>query len=399
MLTNQNSSVNECLICGSSQLDIFLELQGLPVLCHLLFPSQSGAVQTPRGEMRLGFCQNCGHIFNLNFEPDLIEYTQDYDNTLDFSPTFKSYAESLADHLLERFNLYKKTIIEIGCGKGDFLKRLCKLGENRGIGFDVSYSPDLSEINLDSEKIEFIQDYYSERYAHYEADFICCRQVLEHIKFPVDFLRTIRSTIGDRLTTDVFFEVPNALFALPDEGVWDIIYEHISYFSRSSLDRLFKICQFETRDLYEKYGEQFLCIEAVPRGGSSPVSSYYQDDIEAMAQKVKNYSDVFNNYIVVWKDKISELAKKYDRIAMWGAGSKGVSFLNRLGIKDQVKFVVDINPRKQGNYIVGTGHKIVSPDFLREFRPEVILIMNPIYKDEIQEIVASFNLNPLFVCL
>ena len=92
--------------------------------------------------MRLGFCRICGHIFNDAFNPDHIEYIQDYENSLHFSPRFHQYAETLAADLVKRYGLYEKTIIEIGCGRGDFLKLLCELGKNRGIGFDPSHAPD-----------------------------------------------------------------------------------------------------------------------------------------------------------------------------------------------------------------------------------------------------------------
>jgi len=34
-------------------------------------------------------------------------------------------------------------------------------------------------------------------------------------------------------------------------------------------------------------------------------------------------------------------------------------------------------------FIPGSGQKIVAPEFLKELKPEVVYIMNPIYKDEI----------------
>jgi hypothetical protein len=59
-----------------------------------------------------------------------------------------------------------------------------------------------------------------------------------------------------------------------------------------------------------------------------------------------------------------------------------------------IEFVVDINPRKQGGYVPGMGQKIVSPDFLREYRPHVVIVMNPVYTDEIKEMVRSIGINP-----
>jgi hypothetical protein len=68
-----------------------------------------------------------------------------------------------------------------------------------------------------------------------------------------------------------------------------------------------------------------------------------------------------------------------------------------LGITDQIRYVVDINPRKQGKYVPGTGQQIVAPEFLREYRPEVLILANTVYKSEIQKTVKALGINPEFM--
>jgi hypothetical protein len=55
-----------------------------------------------------------------------------------------------------------------------------------------------------------------------------------------------------------------------------------------------------------------------------------------------------------------------------------------MGIGSEIEYVVDINPYKHGMYLAGTGHEIVPPQFLQAYRPNVVIIMNPIYCDEIR---------------
>jgi hypothetical protein len=69
---------------------------------------------------------------------------------------------------------------------------------------------------------------------------------------------------------------------------------------------------------------------------------------------------------------------------VWGGGSKGVMFLNTLRPERGVEYMVDINPRKRGMYVAGTGQQIVSPEFLRAYRPDTVIIMNAIYGEEIR---------------
>ena len=69
---------------------------------------------------------------------------------------------------------------------------------------------------------------------------------------------------------------------------------------------------------------------------------------------------------------------------IWGAGSKGVSYLTTLGLQDEIGYAVDINPFKQGMFMAGTGQEVVGPDFLRDYGPDLVVAMNPIYLAEIR---------------
>ena len=82
---------------------------------------------------------------------------------------------------------------------------------------------------------------------------------------------------------------------------------------------------------------------------------------------------------------MNDLTRQGKRVAIWGSGSKCVSFLSALGASDQSITVVDINPYRQGKYIAGSGVQVVAPDALRTVQPHVVFVMNPIYCQEIQQ--------------
>ena len=381
-----------CSICHSQDIDIFFEIEQVPVYCNIFCPTRNEALHISRGDIQLGFCKQCGYISNLVFSPELIKYSQNYENSLFFSPRFQDYAQTLARRLIEKYKLYGKDVIEIGCGQGEFLAFLCELGNNRGVGFDRSYRRERSSYTP-SNRMTFVQDSYSERYAHYQAELICCRHVLEHIAQPTDFLGTVRRAIEKRRDTIVFFEVPNVLFTLRDLAIWDIIYEHCSYFSSHSLARLFTTCGFEVCDLVEAYDGQFLCIEALP--GEGFISSHRARLVtpQDLADDVAAFAECYRHKQEAWQCHLEQIEQRGQRSVLWGAGSKGVTFLNMLGIRDQIEYVVDINPRKQGMYIAGTGQGIVPPEFLRDYRPDVVLVMNPIYRHEVKHIIERIGIS------
>jgi SAM-dependent methyltransferase len=329
-------------------------------------------------------------------------YARQYENSLHFSPHFQSYADSLVARLIERYDLHGKKIIEIGCGNGDFLRLLCEAGRNCGIGFDPSFVSDERSV-AGAERVTIIKDYYSERYVEHKADFICSRHVLEHVDHPRNFLNSVRRAIGGRSDTAVYFEVPNVMHTLKKLGIWDLIYEHFSYFSASSLSRLFTSCGFVISDITEAYGGQFLGIEALPEqdvAGAGITTEFPEEDqLEAMARDVQAFSERYRSKVRSWRDELEQIEAVGQQAVIWGTGSKGVTFLNVLGARDQIKYAVDINPQKQGMYVPGTGQQIVPPEFLKSHEPDIVIVMNPVYKDEIHRTIECLGIGPEVACV
>ena len=78
---------------------------------------------------------------NTAYDASLQEYCSNCEESQGFSPTFNAFAKKLAQTWIDRYQIRNKTILEIGCGKGEFLVLMCDLGDNRGIGIDPSYQP------------------------------------------------------------------------------------------------------------------------------------------------------------------------------------------------------------------------------------------------------------------
>jgi hypothetical protein len=87
-----------------------------------------------------------------------------------------------------------------------------------------------------------------------------------------------------------------------------------------------------------------------------------------------------------------------DASSCGGAGAKAVTFLN---ITDPagsaISHVVDVNARKAGRFLAGSGQEIIEPSAVRELRPEVIVLMNPSYREEICSAVCALGLDLEFL--
>ncbi len=369
-----------CPVCNSGSTESLITITGVPVHCNVLWDTAGKALSAPRGDLNLGFCPVCGHVYNMSFDPSIMEYTQSYENSLHFSPRFQAYATALADRLIATYGIQGRHVIDIGCGKGDFLAMLCLQGDNTGVGFDPSYVPENMEARA-AARMEIVQDFYSPRYTHYSADLLTCRHVLEHIQKPRDFVRNVRNAVGNRPQSVVFFEVPNVMYTLKDLGIWDLIYEHCSYFSRWSLARVFTEEGFNVLGQEELYEGQFLGIDL--KISSGPRATGSSDGPGAMIDDVKAFVRNYRSKVAEWRDVFSDLQRRGKRAAVWGGGSKGTMFLNTLKPGEAVACMVDINPRKQGMFVAGAGYPVVSPERLRGMEIDSVIVMNPIYRDEI----------------
>ena len=381
-----------CPNCGGHEIKLFYEARNVPIHSCVLLSTQQEALNFSRGNINLGFCTNCGFISNFTFDPMLLDYSVDYEDQQCFSPTFNSFIQSLANNLVKKYDLYGKDILEIGCGKGDFLILLCKLGMNRGVGIDPAFIPNriLSET---SGQIKFIKDYYSDKYFNYHGDLVCCRHTLEHIYNTGEFVRDVRLAIGDRLNSIVFFEVPDVTRILREVAFWDIYYEHCSYFSPGSLAKLFRLSHFEVVNLSRNFGDQYLFIEAKPVSNTSIKIDKLEENIKKMEGDVKYFSKNCRRKLDNWKKRLKQIYEDGLRTVVWGSGSKCVAFMTTLDVKNEIEYIIDINPYRHNKFIPGVGKKIMPPEFMKKYKPNVTLIMNPIYCEEIREMIKDMDIS------
>lgn len=393
MLKSSNYS---CPSCKTKGLQIFYEAKNVPVISGMIFSSQEEAVSYPKGDIALGFCSKCGFISNVIFDSSKLDHFSLAPEEQGFSGTFNTYVQKLAARLIENYNLHNKHISEIGGGRGDFLALLCQLGNNYGVGIDPSKVSGGVEGEVLS-RLTFIRDYYSNRYADSLGDFIACRHTLEHIHKTADFINCLREGIDNKLNTVAFFEVPDTSRILHEVAFWDIYYEHCSYFNLGSLARLFRFCNFEIASLRKDYFDQYLLIEAKPVTQKSEKILDNEESVEQTTKDVEDFAKGSKEKLDFWKNHLLRIHNEKRKAIVWGSGSKCVGFMTTLGVKDEIQYIVDINPRRHGKFISGAGKEIVSPEFLKQYRPDTVIVMNPIYCNEIKKMMADMGLDAEFI--
>jgi SAM-dependent methyltransferase len=318
-----------------------------------------------------------------------------YEASQFFSPSFAAYARELAQRLVDQHQLRGGVVVEIGSGKGEFLGLLSELGDLEGVGFDPTYDGEVDGA-IDANRVRFVRAFYDEDHATPRADLVVCRHVLEHLADPAVLLRSVAATIGAR-AVPVYFEVPNVGFVLSPAGMWDLIYPHVTYFSPPTLRWLFERCGFDVERIQTAFDDQFVVVDGRARAGRSTPPLPDPAAIATLRDQVHAFAAVFRSTIDRWSRLVHERAATGGEVVVWGAGAKGVTFLNLMPAGRGVSLVVDRNPRKHGTYISGTGQEVVPPDALRGRSIDTVIVMNRLYEDEIRAELADLDLAPTIV--
>ena len=348
-----------CPLTGSENVKILYQQKSVPLFQNKVYPTQHEAIVAPEADVILAQSLDTGFVFSGDFDINLLDYDANYQNEQSNSQFFQQHLESVIE-IMDKNNLLEGKVLEIGCGKGFFMDILLERGVDI-TGIDPTYEGTSPSV---------IKDYYGEKYAYLDANFIILRHTLEHIPKPLDFIQMIAK--ANNYKGKIYIEIPTFDWIMNNNAVEDIFYEHCNYFVPDTIKLLFEECQCEYI-----FNGQYIGIIA---------------ELGKVKEKVKKVEDV-KPYETTFADKIDiyrQLVNDYDNLAIWGAGAKGSTFLNLID-KDcrKVKCVIDINPKKQNRYIGGTGHIIVPPNEIQNYGVENILVMNTNYLNEIKTIINN----------
>lgn len=365
----------------------------------VLLSSRDEALAYPSADLRLALCEGCGLVTNTAFDARAHDYSKSYLEVQTFSPRFRSYLADLARTLVERHSLRGRPVVEIGCGRGDFLLELCALTRAPGYGVDPSFAEERLE-GPGSRFVTVEREFFAPHHIPQRAAAVVCRHTLEHIADVEAFLARVREGVERAPGVVLVFEVPDARRIYEDGAFWDVFYEHCSYFTAGSLARTFRAAGLRPARLERVFGDQYLLLTATAtpdRGDTTPLA--LEESAQEAVAAAKRFARSVEEQRRRWRDILDDRRERGDVVVIWGAGSKGVGFLTMLGVSEQVACAVDVNPAKHGMFMPGTGHEIVAPGRLREIRPSLVVVMNPAYREEIEIELGNLGVRTSVVAL
>jgi SAM-dependent methyltransferase len=368
-----------CPGCAGGKFSGRYQVAGQPVILNYRFQDARAASRVPRRDLALVQCRNCGLVFNAAFDPSVVPYDENYDNRQNYSTAYQRHLNTLARMLAAKFRRHGDgRILEVGCGKGDFLRLVHRLTKARCVGYDTTYEPGPDP---ESRGLSFHRSYVTAADITTRYDVVVCRHVVEHVPAIGMFLRELRDIAAAAGDPVVVLETPRFDWIARHLSCWDVFYEHCNYFPERTLAHLCRLAKFEVIRQRPVFGRQYQTLELKvakawrrPRAPGIAEGARLADFARGVRRRMQRLR--------------REIARDCggSSWAIWGAGAKGVALANLLTDMPP-QWVVDSNPAKQGGVLPGTRIPIVGPEDTGWIRTGLVLIVNPNYEGEIRAVL------------
>jgi SAM-dependent methyltransferase len=380
-----------CRICGSTRLRTFVDLGSSPP-CESFLTAEQLEQAEPYYPLHVRLCEEC-LLVQLEAYVDAGDIFRDYAYFSSYSDSWVAHAEAYTGAMVERFGLGPGSlVVELASNDGYLLQHFVR----RGIpALGIDPAANVAE-EARARGVETIVDFFDTRLARQlvaegrRPDLVAANNVFAQVPELNDFVAGIELLLapGGVLTV----EVPH-LARLIEGLQFDTIYhEHYSYFSLTTLLRLFESHGLEVFDVEElpSHGGS-IRVYVQHRGGGREVgpgvAAVLEQERSAGYDTPGGYEGFAERVVEVkWRllELLIGLRRAGKQVVGYGAPGKGNTLLNYCGIRtDLLDYTVDRNPHKHGKYLPGTHIPIYAPSRIEETRPDSILVLPWNLKKEI----------------
>lgn len=345
-------------------IDTWLELPNMPKRAQF-FPDKKELKDDKGMNFALKQCPYCGLIQAIG-EP--VFYYKDVIRAAGVSDEMFSYRKKQFQSWVAHYKLSGKKILEIGCGKGFFMRAMEQTGV---IVYGLEHNKDaVNAGNEEGRKIirGFIEnEQYQIPGAPYDGFY--CIQFLEHIPKPANFLRGIANNLVDGGIG--ILEVPNFEKALEKAEYAEFIQDHLLYFTKNSLCNLLERNGFEV--LYSESIMQDIILSLIVRKRVPYSAKEFKDTLDKRKLSMRRFLEI--------------RVKQKKKIAVWGASHISLTEISLLDMKDKISCILDSAEFKQNKYAPVTHIPILSPTYLEKGEIQTVIIMAGVYSQEVKKIM------------
>ena len=359
----KNISADRCKICG---LELFreplLSYENMPMISQNLPDVES--LKDDKGiDLKIYQCSGCG-MAQLNNEP--VSYYKEVIRAVAFSPEMKEFRIKQFNDFTRKYSLEGKKVIEIGCGRGEYMSIMSQVGANiYGLEYSDASVNQCVKNGLNVSRGFIDDDKYKIKNAPFDAFFMF--SFLEHLPEPNTTLRGISNNLTDDAVGIV--EVPNFDMILSNKLFSEFVRDHLLYFTEDTLNIALRLNGFE-----------IISCGAI----------WHDYIISAVVRKRKklNLSSFFEPQAKI-KKEIDDYISRFQDVAIWGAGHQAFAIMSLMDLGGKIKYVVDSAEFKQGKYTPATHIPIVAPDKLSSDPVGAVIIIAGSYSDEVKKIIKE----------
>jgi len=378
----------KCRSCGYEGMSRFLELGNIPPVNAFISPEQIKDEKSY--PLNLAYCPNC-YLVQLE---DIVPPEELFRNYLHLSAGSASninHLRDVADLLGKKLNINSgKKILEIGSNDGTLLSFFKKYTDNV-LGVD----PAENLISLNKEKgVDYIADFFNTSTASKivknrgKFDLIVALNVIPHTHNNIDLLKAARIVMRDKgmLVMEGVYALETIL-----NGEFDTIYhEHVYTFSLHSLIATFRMAGLTVVDV-EKIPTQggslrvFAMKDEFANGVSDSVKKILEEEEKTGLADIDAYKKVgpkVEDYKKEVRKIIEEEKTKSGKLIGLGAPARGVVIMNYCNItNNDMEYIVDDTPLKQGKVAPGVHIPIKSMDALASEKNKTFFLLSWNYKE------------------
>ena len=385
--------VNKCRVCGHQFFEKpLLRYENMPKAAQFLPDAES--LESDKGvDLEVCQCSGCG-LVQLSNNP--VPYYREVIRAAAFSEEMKDFRIKQFGRFIQKYSLKKKKVIEIGCGRGEYLSLMQQCGiEAYGLEYLAESVKQCAKNGLKVSK-GFIQS-STDRLNNAPFDAFFILNFLEHLPDPNSTIRGIYNNLADDAVGLV--EVPNFDMILRNRLFSEFIGDHLFYFNKETLSTTLKLNGFEIIDCNEVWYDYI--ISAIVH----PVRNYQRKTGKVEWSKDTRIDEIYNGvkkrkkldlthfykYQSQLKNEIEEYIRRFKdkKVAIWGAGHQALAIISLINLADKIKYVVDSAAFKQGKYTPATHVRIVSPDALESEPVDAVIVMAASYSNEVAGIIRQ----------
>lgn len=356
---------NKCKVCQSGLFnEPVIKLGNMPS-CAQYLPDKR-AVKKDRGiDLNVMQCPGCG-LVQLDSKP--VPYYKEVIRASAVSKEMTDFRAKQFGGFVKKYSLKGKKVIEIGCGRGEYLSIIKKTGA-KAYGIEQS---DKAVKACKKNGLNVIRGFVEDPYkkikdAPYDAFFML--NILEHLPCPVLSLKGIYNNL--RKNSVGIIEVPNFDMMIKNGLFSEFVRDHLLYFTKKTLSTALSLSGFEViscREIWHDYIISATVRKRAPLGLKSFVNSKTK-----LNKAISGYLGRFGR----------------KNVAVWGAGHQALAVMSMLNLKNKIKYVVDSAAFKQGKYTPASHIKIVKPAVLASDPVKAVIIMAASYSNEVLKTIRK----------